>query len=100
MTANVYVVKLGGKLYVQSELYSLYQATTKDLLSAHFFRDYDKALKIAQKAHGEVVELTITDGEVGGEVEAMKLERDKAKKEAEILKASFAKLFRKDTKDK
>jgi len=98
MIATVYVVRLGGKLYVQSELYSLYQATTKDVLSAHFFKDELKAQKVAKKARGEVVTLTITDGEIDGELAEVKQERDKARKETEILKSSFEKLFRKSEK--
>ena len=60
MKVTVYVVKLGGKLYMQTEFYSLYPATTKDILNAKFFTDYAKASKLAKKSHGEVVKLCVS----------------------------------------
>jgi len=60
MTVTLYVVRLGGKLYVQSPLYNLYQATTKDICGAHFFKDIERAERMAKKARGEVVALTLS----------------------------------------
>lgn len=60
MRESIYVVKLGGKLYIQGN-YSLYPSTTPNIMSAKFFRDYRSAEKVAKKARGEIVELTVTD---------------------------------------
>ena len=61
MKETAYVVKLGGKLYMQSEFYSFYPATTEHLLNAKFFDDQKKAEKLARKPHGTVIELHISD---------------------------------------
>ena len=100
MRKTIYVVRIGGKLYVQTQLYSLYQATTSDILTAHFFTEQAQAEKTAKKAHGEVVELTLTDGEDNAEIECLKSELEAAKKEAEIAQAAFRKIIGKDAEGK
>lgn len=60
MRESIYVVRLGGKLYVQGN-YSVYPSTTPNIMAAKFFRDYRSAEKAAKKSRGEIVELTITD---------------------------------------
>lgn len=60
MREPIYVVRIGGKLYIQGN-YSLYPATTPNIMAAKFFRDYRSAEKAAKKARGEVIELFVTD---------------------------------------
>ena len=68
MKIPIYVVKLGGNLYVDSEFYGLYPSTTNNIVNANFFEDYRKAAKVAKKAHGRVLELFLTDEHVEGEI--------------------------------
>ncbi len=68
MKVPVYVVKLGGNLYIQSEFYGLYPSTTNNIITANFFEDYKKAAKVAAKAHGRVIELVLSDEVSGNEV--------------------------------
>ena len=67
MKIPVYVVKLGGNLYIQSEFYGLYPSTTNNIVTANFFDDYHKAVKVAKKARGTVIELLLTDELAGQE---------------------------------
>ena len=96
MKKTIYVVKLGGKLYVQSSLYNLYQATTKDITQACFFTEEDKAIKMAKKARGEVVRLTLSDEDSEEELTKVKEERDNAINDFERLKRTFKKLMGQD----
>lgn len=60
MREPIYVVRIGGKLYIEGN-YSLYPSTTPNIMAAKFFRDYRAAEKVAKKARGEIIELTVTD---------------------------------------
>ena len=95
MKETAYVVKLGGKLYMQSEFYSFYPATTEHLLNAKFFDDQKKAEKLARKAHGTVIELHISDISERKEIDSLKTERDEAVKELEVLKKAFSEIMAK-----
>jgi len=63
MDIHLYVVRLGGKLYIESNLYNLYQSTTKDISHAYFFTDLAKAERLAKRTRGEVVTFHLVDEE-------------------------------------
>ena len=56
---TIYVVAKGmfkNKVFLTSNTYSFYQATTNDVLRALWFRNYSDAEKLANKAGGAVYE--------------------------------------------
>lgn len=55
MRKTFYTVRLGGRLYIKTQLYALYQQTTENIESAYWYVDEGKAARIANKYHGEVV---------------------------------------------
>ena len=78
----IYVVKVGGNLYLTSNMYGLYQATTNDILHAKWFKEYKDAEKQAKKA-------------LRATIEEYRLTRDGAEEdEIDMLKASVKELQR------
>lgn len=63
---KIYVVAKGlfsNKVFLDSEIYSLIQTTTDNLINAKWFEDYDKAEHVAKKANGEVYEFVLIPAE-------------------------------------
>lgn len=94
MLKTLYVVRLGKRLYLDSDLYMFYQSTTPEITHAHFFDDYNKAYKLAKKAHGEVIELYLMDNDEFADLKNIKEEAEMAKKEAQIAKDAFRKVLK------
>lgn len=79
---QIYVVKVGGKLYLDSKSYGFFQSTTPDLLKATWFEDREEAELHAKKTiGGKVIEYTLSDN-------------DANESEIDMLKASIVELQR------
>lgn len=71
---KIYLIRLGGNLYVDGRGYGLFQSTTTDMQKALWFKDYDKALKFSRKTlHSTIEEWDLTlASEKNEEVETLK----------------------------
>lgn len=60
--AKYYLVKLGGRLYVASRFYNLFQDTTSKIESAYRFNTFEEAAKVCRKTiNGKIEEYDIED---------------------------------------
>lgn len=91
---KVYAVKIGGRLWLTGGMtgFSFNQKTTNNLLYAKWFENEIQAAYAAKKAHGEVVEISITEG-ANEEIDMMRAsitqlqkERDAALNELNLYK--------------
>ena len=60
MRETVWVVRLGGRLYIEGR-YGIYPSTTANVKAAKFFPTFEAAEKAARKSGGEVIPLILTD---------------------------------------
>lgn len=60
---SFYVVKIGKGLYADSNMYSLYQSSTKSLINAKKFDNIYSAERYAKRIHGEVMKFYIVPEE-------------------------------------
>ena len=59
---KIYVVRVGGKLYIESKGYGLFQTTTANVLHAKWFTEYGEAEKVAKKTFGgEIIEYELNE---------------------------------------
>ena len=87
--ARKWVVRVGGKLYLNSQIYSLYPSTAT-IERAKFFDSEEQAERARRRAHiGEVVEVVISDSSLDeSEIDMLRAsvlqlqnERDEAKRD-------------------
>lgn len=71
---TIYVIKLGGNLYVENKMYGLFQSTTTNLLNAHWFIDKDEAEAKARKMINATIEEyeLVNTFEVNSEIDTLK----------------------------
>ena len=91
MKKTVYVVKIGGKLFLEKSSYGLFnQSTTSDILHAKFYETVEMAEKAKKKSlNSEVIEITITD-EVSSNEDRLKETIEILEQQNEALKKVIA----------
>lgn len=89
----VYTVKYGGKLYLETNVFTMSQRTTTNILAAKLFPDAITAERIARKTGGQVVPIRIEEDNGDNETDMLRAsivqlqkERDAALNELNIYK--------------